>query len=85
MIEWLPGEQRFFLSWALAAWKDISWTSYLRQTLLSMPHAPPHIRANGPASNMPAFHEAFRDEARRWDVSGAGEEGHDYLARGSRL
>ena len=58
VIDGFTGEQRFFLSWA-QAWKGRVRDEYLRQTLLSSPHAPPEFRANGPASNMPAFHEAF--------------------------
>jgi putative endopeptidase len=38
--------------------RDLSRDEYLRQTLLATPHAPPEFRANGPASNMAAFHEA---------------------------
>jgi putative endopeptidase len=58
VIDGFTGEQRFFLSWA-QAWKGRIRDEYLRQTLLSMPHAPPEYRANGPASNMASFHEAF--------------------------
>ena len=58
VIDGFTGEQRFFLSWA-QAWKGRIRDEYLRQTLLSMPHAPPEYRANGPASNMAPFHEAF--------------------------
>lgn len=58
VIDGFTGEQRFFLSWA-QAWKGHIRDEYLRQTLLSMPHAPPQFRANGPASNMASFHEAF--------------------------
>ena len=58
VIDGFTGEQRFFLSWA-QAWKGQIRDEYLRQTLLSMPHAPPEYRANGPASNMAGFHEAF--------------------------
>jgi putative endopeptidase len=57
-IDGFSGEQRFFLSWA-QAWKGRIREEYLRQTLLSMPHAPPEYRANGPASHLPGFHEAF--------------------------
>ena len=39
------------------AWKGT--IEYLRQPLLTTPHAPPEHRANGAANNMPAFHEAF--------------------------
>jgi putative endopeptidase len=58
VVDGFTGEQRFFLSWA-QAWKGHIRDEYLRQTLLSMPHAPPEYRANGPASNMAGFHEAF--------------------------
>jgi putative endopeptidase len=58
VIDGFSGEQRFFLSWA-QAWKGRIREEYLRQTLLSMPHAPPEYRANGPASHLPGFHEAF--------------------------
>ncbi len=58
VIDGFTGEQRFFLSWA-QAWKGRIRDEYLRQTLLSTPHAPPEYRANGPASNIAGFHEAF--------------------------
>jgi predicted metalloendopeptidase len=58
VIDGFTGEQRFFLSWA-QVWRGRIRDEYLRQTLLSTPHAPPEYRANGPASNMPGFHEAF--------------------------
>ena len=58
VIDGFTGEQRFFLSWA-QAWRGKIRDEYLRQTLVSMPHAPPHYRANGPASNLPGFYEAF--------------------------
>ena len=32
---------------------------YLRQRLLSVAHAPPQYRANGPVGNLPAFYAAF--------------------------
>jgi putative endopeptidase len=58
VIDGFTGEQRFFLSWA-QAWKGRIRDEYLRQTLLSMLHAPPEYRANAPARNMTGFHEAF--------------------------
>jgi predicted metalloendopeptidase len=58
VIDGFTGEQRFFLSWA-QAWKGRIRDEYLRQTLLSTPHAPPEYRANGPASNVTGFYEAF--------------------------
>jgi len=58
VIDGFTGEQRFFLRWA-QVWKGRIRDEYLRQTLLSTPHAPPEYRANGPASNVAGFYEAF--------------------------
>jgi predicted metalloendopeptidase len=58
VIEGLSGEQRFFLSWAVA-WRGRMREEYLRQWLLFSPHAPPEFRVNGPLSNLDGFHEAF--------------------------
>jgi predicted metalloendopeptidase len=58
VIDGFTGEQRFFLGWA-QAWRGSIRAEYLRQTLLSTPHAPPQYRSNGPASNLPGFYEAF--------------------------
>jgi putative endopeptidase len=58
VIDGFTGEQRFFLGWA-QAWRGSVRVEYLRQTLLSTPHAPPQYRANGPASNLPGFYDAF--------------------------
>jgi predicted metalloendopeptidase len=57
-IDGFTGEQRFFLSWA-QVWRAKIREEYLRQMLLSVPHAPPQYRANTPASNLSGFHEAF--------------------------
>jgi putative endopeptidase len=40
-------------------WRGRIRDEYLRQTLFSTPHAPPQYRANGPASNLAGFYEAF--------------------------
>jgi len=58
VIDGFTGEQRFFLGWA-QAWRGTIRAEFLRQTLLSTPHAPPQYRANGPASNLPGFYDAF--------------------------
>jgi putative endopeptidase len=58
VIDGFTGEQRFFLSWA-QVWRGRIRDEYLRQTLLSTPHAPPQYRANGPASNVDGFYDAF--------------------------
>jgi predicted metalloendopeptidase len=58
VIDGFTGEQRFFISWA-RTWRGKLREDYLRQWVLSMPHAPPQYRANGPASNLSGFYEAF--------------------------
>jgi putative endopeptidase len=58
VIDGFTGEQRFFLGWA-QAWRGTIRAEFLRQTLLSTPHAPPQFRSNGPASNLPGFYDAF--------------------------
>lgn len=57
-IDGFTGEQRFFIGWA-QIWRTKMRPEFLRQTLLSNPHAPAEFRANGPASNLPGFYEAF--------------------------
>jgi predicted metalloendopeptidase len=58
VIDGLTGAQRFFLAWA-AMWRVKVRDNYLRQWLLTLPHAPYEYRANGPVSHLAAFHEAF--------------------------
>jgi predicted metalloendopeptidase len=58
VIDGFTGEQRFFLSWA-QTWKGCIRDEYLRQTLRSTPYAPPEYRANGPASNLSGYYDAF--------------------------
>jgi putative endopeptidase len=58
VIDGFTGEQRFFLGWA-QVWRGRIRDEYLRQTLSTMPYAPSEFRANGPASNLDAFYEAF--------------------------
>ena len=58
VVEGIRGEQRFFLSWALA-WRGRLRDEYMRQWLFSTPHAPSEYRVNGPASNLDGFYEAF--------------------------
>jgi predicted metalloendopeptidase len=57
-IDGLSGEQRFFIGWA-RAWRLKMRDEYLRQSLLKDPYAPGSFRANGPASNLAGFYEAF--------------------------
>ncbi len=58
VIDGLTGDQRFFLGWA-QAWRTKIRDEYLRQWLISTPHAPPEYRANGAVGNLAAFYEAF--------------------------
>lgn len=58
VVDGLPGEQRFFLSWALV-WRGKLRDEYVRQWVFSSPHALPRFRVNGPASNVDGFHDAF--------------------------
>jgi predicted metalloendopeptidase len=58
VIDGFTGDQRFFLGWA-QMWRGKIRPEFLRQFVLSTPHAPPQFRANGPVSNMPEFYEAF--------------------------
>jgi len=58
VIDGYAGDQRFFMGWA-QIWRTKTREEYLRQFVLSNPHAPARFRANGPLSNMPEFYAAF--------------------------
>jgi predicted metalloendopeptidase len=58
VIDGFTGDQRFFLGWA-QAWRFLIRPEYVRQWLLSSPHALPEYRANTPVSNLDAFYAAF--------------------------
>jgi predicted metalloendopeptidase len=58
VLDGFSGAQRFFLGWA-AMWRVKVRESYLRQWVMSQPHAPYEYRANGPVSHLEAFYEAF--------------------------
>ena len=58
VIDGLTGAQRFFLAWA-AMWRVKVRDSFLRQWVLTQPHAPYRYRANGPVGHLEAFYEAF--------------------------
>jgi endothelin-converting enzyme/putative endopeptidase len=73
VIDGLTGDQRFFLAWA-RVWRSKERDDYLRQWVLTMPHAPSSYRVNGIVAHIPAFYRAFgvtsgdglyRDSARR--------------------
>ena len=58
MVDGLSGAQRFFVAWA-AMWRLKVRDNYLRQWLLTLPHAPYEYRANGPVGHLGAFYDAF--------------------------
>jgi putative endopeptidase len=73
VIDGFSPEQRFFIAWA-QVWKDNMRSEFLRQLVLTNPHAPGKYRVLGPLSNMETFYKAFnvteknkmyRDEANR--------------------
>ena len=58
VLDGFTGPQRFFMGWA-AMWRSKVRDGYMRQWLLTLPHAPYEYRANGPVSHLPGFYEAF--------------------------
>jgi len=57
-IDGLTGPQRFFLGWA-QVWRGMYRPEYAKLLAQIDPHAPPHLRVNGPLSNMQEFTEAY--------------------------
>jgi endothelin-converting enzyme len=57
-IDGFTGEQRFFLGWA-QVWRRKYRDEELLKRLVTDPHSPSEFRANGPASNIDAFYDAF--------------------------
>jgi predicted metalloendopeptidase len=58
LIAGFTGDQRFFISYALA-WRGKFRDEMLREMLLSRPHPPYRYRAQGVLQNMPEFYAAF--------------------------
>jgi putative endopeptidase len=58
VIDGFSGEQRFFLGWA-QVWRRKYRDEELLKRLVTDPHSPSEFRANGPTSNIDAFHDAF--------------------------
>jgi endothelin-converting enzyme len=58
VIDGFTGPQRFFLGWA-QVWRRKYRDEELLRRLVVDPHSPSEFRANGPASNIDAFYEAF--------------------------
>ncbi|HZI22695.1 MAG TPA: M13 family metallopeptidase, partial [Gemmatimonadales bacterium] len=57
-IDGLTAEQRFFLAWA-QIWRNKATDQYLRNQVVTDPHAPARWRVMGPLSNLPEFAQAF--------------------------
>jgi predicted metalloendopeptidase len=57
-IDGFTGQQRFFLGWA-QVWRRKYRDAELLKRLVVDPHSPSEFRANGPASNIDAFYDAF--------------------------
>jgi predicted metalloendopeptidase len=57
-IDGFSGDQRFFLGWS-QVWGRKYRDADLQKRLLTDPHSPSEFRANGPASNIDSFYEAF--------------------------
>ena len=58
VIDGFTGPQRFFLGWA-QVWRRQYRDEELLRRVLTDPHSPSEFRANGTASNLDAFQEAF--------------------------
>lgn len=58
VIDGLTGDQRFFIAWA-RVWRSKEREEYLRQWVITLPHAPSRFRANGIAAHIDAFYAAF--------------------------
>lgn len=53
------GAQRFFIGWA-RVWRDLVREEHALQLLMTDPHSPADLRANGAVVNHDGFHEAFQ-------------------------
>ncbi|MBV9109605.1 MAG: M13 family metallopeptidase [Gemmatimonadetes bacterium] len=58
VIGGFTGDQRFFLGWA-QVWRGLYRDEALRNQVMTNPHSPDFIRANGPLVNNAAFYRAF--------------------------
>ncbi|MEO7851383.1 MAG: M13 family metallopeptidase, partial [Rubrivivax sp.] len=53
------GAQQFFIAWA-RVWRDLVRDEHTLRLLMTDPHSPADLRANGAAVNHDGFHEAFQ-------------------------
>ncbi len=58
ILDGLTADQRFFMAWA-RMWRSKERDDYLRQWVITVPHAPSKFRANGVVTHLPAFYAAF--------------------------
>jgi putative endopeptidase len=58
VIDGLSGDQRFLMAWA-RVWRAKERDEYLRQWVITMPHAPGRFRVNGIVTHLDAFYGAF--------------------------
>lgn len=58
VIDGLTGDQRFFLGWS-QVWRGKAREEETKRLLTIDPHSPPRFRANGAATNVDAFYDAF--------------------------
>jgi len=58
VIDGLTGDQRFYLAWA-QVWRSMQREANGRQRLLTDPHSPEELRANGAVRNQDAWYKAF--------------------------
>lgn len=62
VIDDLTGDQRFFIAWA-RAWRSKERDDYLRQWVVTLPHAPPQYRVNRIVGHIASFVDAFNASA----------------------
>ncbi len=58
VIDGLTADQRFFIAYA-RIWRSKEREAYLRQWVITQPHAPGRYRVNGIVAHVPAFYQAF--------------------------
>jgi len=59
VIDWLTGDQRFFLAFA-QAWRGEQRPEAIKTQVASDPHSPRRFRVIGPTRNLDAWYEAFK-------------------------
>jgi len=62
VLDGFSGDQRVFLGWA-QAWRGKAREDYIRNQVVSDPHAPRQYRGSTPERNIDAWYEAFHVQA----------------------